>query len=69
AFCFSTPSEGTSFFDSESTIICTNAFYKKGTTPSGVVSLALKERERYFRDKDLNELDLVDWRPGEKDHG
>jgi hypothetical protein len=27
------------FFDSESTIICTNAFYKKGTTPSGVVSL------------------------------
>jgi hypothetical protein len=37
------------FFDDASTIVCTNAFYKTGATPPGQVTLALRERERYFR--------------------
>jgi hypothetical protein len=57
------------FFDGERTIICTNAFYKRETTPTGAVGLALRERRRYFQDKDLHDLDLVDWRPGGSEHG
>jgi hypothetical protein len=49
------------FFDGPSIIVCTNAFYKTGATPPDQVTLALRERERYFRDKSLNNLDLVDW--------
>jgi len=49
-------------------VVCTNAFYKTGTTPRDQVNLSLRERERYFRDKDLGRLDLIDW-PGGKEHG
>ena len=45
------------------------AFQKTGTTPPDQVRLALRERARYYRDKTLNNLDLVDWRPGGKEHG
>jgi hypothetical protein len=55
------------FFDGP-TVVCTNAFYKTGTTPRDQVNLALGERERYFRDKELGKLDLIDW-PGGQDHG
>ncbi|HEY6321054.1 MAG TPA: hypothetical protein VJA16_05820 [Thermoanaerobaculia bacterium] len=48
------------FFDGASTIVCTNAFYKTGATPPDQVTLAIRERERYFRDKRLNNLDLAD---------
>jgi hypothetical protein len=51
------------FFDTPLTIVCSNAFYKTGTTPRDQVSLALRERERYFKDKALNRLDLIAW-PG-----
>ncbi|HXO26165.1 MAG TPA: hypothetical protein VOA80_02370 [Thermoanaerobaculia bacterium] len=55
------------FFDGAFTIVCTNAFYKTGTTPRDQVNLAVGERERYFRDKELDKLDLIDW-PGGQDH-
>jgi hypothetical protein len=55
------------FFDGEA-IVCTNAFYKKDKTPPDQVSLALRERARYFRDKDLRQIDLISWRPGGQEH-
>jgi hypothetical protein len=56
------------FFDGQATIVCTNAFYKRNKTPPDQVSLARSERERYFLDKDLHNITLVDWRPGGKEY-
>jgi hypothetical protein len=49
------------FLDGGFTIVCTNAFYKTDVTPPDQVTLARAERERYFQDKSLKNLDLVGW--------